>query len=189
VICCAIVRWAIARVLLTAALPAFACGEVFTTEEAGARTGLGGDGTAGSASAGGAAGAGGATSAVTTVGPATTSGGSGDVSCAPMPCAPGQVCCGEEGNADNQKCAAPGGCGAGWAEMACDGPEDCSAGFCCYHKQTTDLDLSVGFAVYCHATCQGLAYFRICHVDGDCPAGKPCVGSPVIAGYRYCKKL
>jgi hypothetical protein len=61
--------------------------------------------------------------------------------------------------------------------FACDGPEDCPGGVCCYPNANNGSRCQTN-------NCQDIA----CHEDGDCPGGTPkCCPKPISPGYSVCQ--
>jgi hypothetical protein len=129
----------------------------------------------------------GATTSGTTV-TSSTSSGSMDpqVPCGPenggvlVDCAPGEVCCFHMLDPALDTCQS-GGCGAEFATIGCNGPEDCPSGLCCgdFDDFLGDLYL-VGIA--CATSCAGPDDFVMCNTSADCGGGT-CSAVILDAGY------
>ncbi len=77
--------------------------------------------------------------------------------------------------AGNPVCVATGTCPS--QGFACDGPEDCPGGACCYGNGGTGGSL-------CKASCSSIA----CHVDMNCPSATPkCCPKMFTPGYDVCQ--
>lgn len=108
----------------------------------------------------------------------------GYVYCQGAPCMVGQVCCLNSKDHSLDVCAAPGSCGQGFVELACNGPEDCPGQVCC-----GDHLASGGYSkLSCQATCTGTDTRIICEAHpAICPSGKVCKPSSWLGnGYSYC---
>ena len=155
----------------------------------------------GGAGTGGAPGAGGTAGETTSSGP--SAGGGGDsssgggttttttttttlaqVPCADSLCPTGEICCHNGGDATNDHCAPPGGCGDDW-EMACAGPSNCAAGeACCGDRNFTNNWINST----CKPSCDG-SEDLLCGGDPSvCPQAWVCEPSTQLgAGYAYCR--
>jgi hypothetical protein len=83
----------------------------------------------------------------------------GAISCGSASCSPGQVCCVP---LTDGVLACADACESGTVSVACDGPEDCSAGACCGN-------VAAGYACTDAAACEQDVGQR-CHGPDDCPS-------------------
>jgi len=124
-----------------------------------------------------------ATTATTTS--VTTGGGDGPtVFCNGQMCDAGDVCCFNKFTAGQDYCSGPGTCADGgeWAELACNGPDDCNGGECCgkYDPQQGWTELS------CKPNC-GNDIVMCYGAPLACDLGEICHSSQSLGtGYQYC---
>ena len=105
-----------------------------------------------------------------------------ELTCNGQMCAPGQVCCFENGIGQIQ-CSNPGTCSAGQQIIACDGPEDCQAGeYCCsVWTQNAVMDY-----IGCALECSGPNDYIVCHDNANCPSNNCATSGWIGAPYGYC---
>lgn len=143
--------------------------------------GSGGGGAAGTtasgAGGGGGAGQGGA-----------RGGGTPPLPCHGAECQVGSICCHDTTNPhpNNDVCALPGSCPAGFGEVTCSGPAHCPGQVCC---QLWSSAGQTTLATACQDQCQ-LANDEYVMCWGDpsaCPMGQPCKPSPSLGeGFAWC---
>lgn len=92
-------------------------------------------------------------------------------------CDPGQVCCFDKSAVQNVDfCSAPGSCQppSKYAELACEGDEDCPGEVCCMYF-VLDANMSPEWqAAYCDAACDAAQERPTCQSDADCTFPIPC---------------